>query len=160
MVWVDVLILAVVAVSTLISLLRGFFREVLSLVAWVLAFWLALAFAGTVAAHLGFVSESEVVRSVAAFIAIFVGALLVGALVNHLVGALVKSTGLAGTDRVIGMLFGFARGVALVAALMVVGMLAGLESEAWWHQSRLIGPLMPLAAWMHGFLPQDIGATV
>lgn len=160
MVWVDVLILLVVAVSTLISLLRGFFREVLSLIAWVLAFWLAIAFAGAVATHLGFVSDSEVVRSVTAFVGIFVVALLVGAVVNHLVGVLVKSTGLGGTDRVIGMVFGFARGVAVVAALVVVGIVAGLDSEPWWQQSKLIEGLMPVAAWMHGFLPQDIGTTV
>lgn len=157
MAWVDIGIIALVVISTVIGVLRGLVREVLSLAAWIVAFWLALAFAGTLAPHLGFVSESDAMRTVAAFVALFVGTLVVVAFVNHIVVALVKGAGLSGVDRAAGMAFGVARGVAVVAALMVIGLTAGAQSEAWWQSSRAIAFLEPVAEWMQGFLPRDIG---
>lgn len=151
MVWVDWVLLAVIVVSTLISLIRGFIREVLSLVAWVLAFWVAIAFAEPVAPLLGFMSESETVRTVAAFILLFLVTLIAAAIVNHLIGLLVSKTGLSGTDRSIGMLFGLARGVALVTVAIVVGLVAGLQAESWWSESRVIGTLQPLADRLIGY---------
>jgi membrane protein required for colicin V production len=158
MVWLDIAILALIGVSTVVGLMRGFVREVLSLVAWVVAFWLALGFAGELAPYLDFVSDSEVVRSISAFVVLFVAALLVFALVNHLIAIVVKSTGLHGTDRVLGMAFGFLRGVVVVAAIMVVGIVAEQQREDWWQDSELIAALEPVAVWLHGFIPPDIGA--
>ena len=158
MVWLDIAILALIGVSTVIGLVRGLVREVLSLVAWVAAFWLALGFAGELAPYLDFVSDSEVVQSITAFVVLFVVALLVGALINHLVAIVIKSTGLTGTDRVLGMAFGLLRGVVLVAAIMVVGIVAERQGEDWWQDSELIALLEPVAVWLHGFIPPDIGA--
>ena len=158
MVWLDIAILALIGVSTVIGLVRGLVREVRSLVAWVAAFWLALGFACELAPYLDFVSDSEVVQSITAFVVLFVVALLVGALINHLVAIVVKSTGLTGTDRVLGMAFGLLRGVVLVAAIMVVGIVAERQGEDWWQDSELIALLEPVAVWLHGFIPPDIGA--
>ena len=72
MVWVDIAILALIGVSTVIGLVRGLVREVLSLIAWVAAFWVAIGFAGTLEPHLGFISDSDVVRAIAAFTILFV----------------------------------------------------------------------------------------
>ncbi len=157
MIWVDWVILAVIGVSTLISLVRGFVREVLSLVAWVAAFWIALTFADLAAPYLGFLSGSDVVRMVVAFVALFVTALVAFAIVNFLIAKLVEQTGLSGTDRAIGMLFGLARGVVLVAAALLVAALAGHEDSSWWTDSRLVDPFIPLVEWMRGWLPQEIG---
>lgn len=157
MIWVDWVILAVIGVSTLISLIRGFVREVLSLIAWVAAFWVALTFADLIAPHLTFIAESEVVRMIVAFVALFVAALVVLAIVNFLIAKLVEQTGLSGTDRAVGTLFGLARGFVLVAAALLVAALAGQEDTSWWTGSRLVGPFMPLVEWMHGWLPKEIG---
>ncbi len=158
MLWVDVAILALIAVSTVIGLMRGLVKEVLSLVAWVVAFWVAIGFAAELSPHLGFISESEVMRAIAAFVILFVAALVVAALVNYLIAMLVKGTGLHGTDRVLGMVFGFLRGVVVVAALLVVGLVAEQQGEDWWQGSFMVDALEPVAVWMHGFLPTDIGA--
>lgn len=157
--WIDLAILAAIGVSTLISLVRGFVREILSLVVWVLAFLVALTFAGALSAHLAFVSDSGTMRSIAAFVALFVATLIAGAIVNHMIGAVISGAGLRWVDRAAGTLFGLVRGVALVAALMVVGLIAGLDARPWWQESSMIGLLQPVAAWMHGWLPPDIGAT-
>ena len=156
--WVDIAILALIVVSTVIGVVRGLVREVLSLVAWVAAFWVALAFADALAPHLGFVSDSEAIRSLTAFAGLFVVTLIVGALVNYMIGILVKSTGLGGTDRVLGMVFGLLRGVVVVGALLVVGLVGGARDEDWWQESVMVGGLEPVALWLHGFLPDDIGS--
>ncbi len=158
MLWVDVAILALIGVSTVIGLMRGLVKEVLSLVAWVAAFWVAIGFAGALSPHLGFVSESEVMRAIAAFAILFLASLLVAALLNHLIAMLVKGTGLHGTDRVLGMVFGFLRGIVVVAALMVIGLVADQQQADWWQGSFMVDALEPVAVWMHGFLPTDIGA--
>ncbi|MEX0900582.1 MAG: CvpA family protein [Gammaproteobacteria bacterium] len=158
MLWVDVAILALIGVSTVIGLMRGLVKEVLSLLAWVAAFWVAIVFAAELSPHLGFVSDSEVVRAIAAFVTLFLATLVVAALLNHLIAMLVKGTGLHGTDRVLGMGFGLLRGVVVVAALMVIGLVAEQQTEDWWRGSFMIDALDPVAVWMHGFLPSDIGA--
>jgi membrane protein required for colicin V production len=158
MLWVDVAILALIGVSTVIGLMRGLVKEVLSLVAWVAAFWLAIGFAAELSPHLGFISDTEVVRAIAAFVILFVAALIVAALLNHLIAMLVKGTGLHGTDRVLGMVFGFLRGIVVVAALLVIGLVAEQQGKDWWRGSFIIDALEPVAVWMHGFLPTDIGA--
>jgi membrane protein required for colicin V production len=160
MTWIDAVIIALILVSTAVGIWRGFVRETLSLLAWIVSFWLAIVAAPHVAPYLSSVTDSETARAVLAFVLVFVAALFVAGLVNHLVVSLVRTAGLGGADRVVGMLFGLARGVAVVAAVMVVGLVAGADAEPWWRESRALGALMPIAAWMHGFLPPDIGTQV
>ncbi|HEX5513446.1 MAG TPA: CvpA family protein [Gammaproteobacteria bacterium] len=155
--WADYLIIAIIAVSALISLVRGFVREVLSIVVWVAAFWLAIVFARPFASLLSRYIESPMLQVVAAFAVIFVGTLLVGAIVGFFGGLLVDKTGLTGTDRAIGVVFGAARGLILTALLILVLGLTRMPQEAWWRQSTMINWLQPLVCefavgeWMRGF---------
>jgi len=152
MAWLDIVLLAIIVVSTLVSLIRGFIREVLSLAAWILAFWVSIGFADRVAPSLMFMSESDIVRLITAFVVLFLVTLIAAALVNHLISLLVTKTGLSGTDRVVGMMFGLVRGVALIAVAMVVGLVAGVDAEAWWQASKVVEILTPLAEWMRSYV--------
>lgn len=154
MIWVDWVFLAVIVVSTLISLIRGFVREILSLVAWVGAFWVAVTFSSSLAPSMTFVSDSEIVQVVAAFSTLFLVTLILAAMINFLIGKLVDKTGLTGTDRAVGMLFGLARGVALVTVVIVLGMVGGLHRQDWWAMSKVITTLQPLAEWLVAQVPE------
>src|SRR5690606_38115694 len=112
--WVDWAIIAVIAVSSLISLKRGFVKEALSLVTWIVAGVVAWMFGGALAEHLSEFIATPSVRVIAACALLFIVTLLVGGLVNFLIGELIRVTGLDGTDRVLGMVFGAARGALLV----------------------------------------------
>ena len=155
MIWVDYIIIGVIGLSALISLIRGFVREALSLAVWVLAFFVAWTFFRELAQHLTWFSLPSVRLGVALAIP-FLTTLLVGGLVNYLVGQLVDKTGLTGTDRLIGMLFGAARGVLLVTLLILLAGLTPLPNDPWWNESQLIGYFQELALWLKTLLPEDL----
>ncbi|QIT54711.1 CvpA family protein [Aquisalimonas sp. 2447] len=141
--WLDYAILAVIAVSVVISLIRGFVREVISLVVWVAAFWVGIRYSDNLAVHLSDYIASPTLQLGAAFAALFVATLIVGAVINYVAGQLVGRTGLTGTDRYIGLIFGLARGVVVVAVLVLAAGLTALPREPWWQDSLLVAQFQP-----------------
>ncbi len=95
-------------------------------------------------------------RTAIGFIGLFIVVLVVGGLANYLLGRLVESTGLSGTDRLLGGLFGIARGAALVVVAILVAGFTPLPADPWWKESRLINSFMPLVAWSSDFLPVSV----
>lgn len=156
MVWVDVAILIIVVISALISLIRGFVREALSLVVWGAAFVIALVFSPQMGQFLQRWIEEPTLNRLAAYASLFVATLVVGGLVNYLVGLLIKSTGLSGTDRMIGVVFGIFRGVVIVAALIMVAGYTTLPQTDWWKSSMFVEHLEPVAAWLKEQIPEDV----
>ena len=145
--WVDWAIIAVVAISSLISLKRGFVKEALSLISWIVAGVVAWSFGGALSAHLETVIDTPSARVIAACAILFVATLLVFALVNFLIGELVRVTGLSGTDRLLGMVFGAARGGLLVVLLVGLVSLAPVDQDPWWQQSQLVPHFLMVADW-------------
>lgn len=156
MTWFDYLIIAVIAISALISLWRGFLREAFSLAVWVLAFWVAWSFFRDLAPHLAEWIDTPSIRLGLAFAGLMVITLVVGGLVTFLLAQLVEHTGLSGTDRLVGMVFGGARGVLLVAALVLLAGLTPLPDDPWWRSSVLVPYFEELALWLRDLLPSDI----
>ncbi len=154
--WVDFVLIAIVAVSMAISLVRGFVSEAFSLAAWILAFWIGWLFFRELAVHLEPWVSVPSLRLGLAFSVLFLVTLILGAMVNFLVSQLVERTGLTGTDRLLGMFFGVARGVVLISILVLLAGLTPLPDDPWWKQSRLIPHFQELAIWLRGFLPVDV----
>ncbi|QFT55768.1 CvpA family protein [Microbulbifer sp. THAF38] len=137
--WADWTIVAIVGVSTLIGLSRGFVRETLSLLTWVAAFLVAMMFREQLAPLLSNLVDTPSLQAIAAFAILFFGTLLAGALLNMMLSAFVEATGLSGTDRVLGMVFGLARGAIVVMALLILApALAPVDQDSWWSESVLI----------------------
>ncbi len=155
MAWLDVAILTIVLVSALISLVRGFVREAFSLAVWVLAFWVSWSFFRDLEVPLQAWIDSPTVRLGIAFAALMVATLVVGGLVNYLIIQLVERTGMSGTDRLIGMVFGAARGILLVAVLVLLAGLTPMPREEWWLASELVGYFQELAFWLRDLLPPE-----
>ncbi|KRT55795.1 CvpA family protein [endosymbiont of Ridgeia piscesae] len=154
--WIDILILIVVAISAIISLVRGFVSEALSLATWVVGFWVAWLFFRPLAVQLEPWIDVPSLRLGASFGLLLIVTLLLGAILNRFLALLVDSTGLTGTDRMIGMLFGIARGVLMVAILVLLAGLTPLPGDGWWHESSLIPYFEEMALWMKQNLPDDI----
>jgi membrane protein required for colicin V production len=146
--WIDWVALGIIALSTLASLWRGFVREALSLVAWVAAFVIATVMSDRMAGLLGEFVGNETARYVAAWILLFIGILVLGALVNSLMAQLIRATGLSGLDRILGMVFGFARGLVVVLALLYVAReLLPPQEQQIFQDSRLLPHLDMVATW-------------
>lgn len=160
MTWVDIAILAIIVVSAVVSLLRGFVREALSLATWVLAFWIGFGFSGSLAVYFAEWISIPSLQMAAAFAVLFLATLALGAWLNYLVYKIVEKTGLSGTDRIIGVAFGAARGVLVVVVLVLLAGLTPLPGDPWWGQSRLLGSFETMALWVRGYLPADIAGNV
>ena len=145
--WADWAIIAIIVLSGLISLNRGFIKEALSLLIWVLAFVIARMFSANMATLLVDYIDVSTVRYAAAFAMLFAATLMAGALVNYLISTLVRMTGLSGTDRVLGIVFGLARGGLLVVVAIALVKNTPLTEAMWWYESALIPEFLMLEEW-------------
>ena len=98
MLWIDFVILGIIAISTLVSLIRGFVKEAVSLAVWVAAFFIASQFYQDLAVYFTQIQD-QMLRNAAAIAALFVVTLILGAIINYILSKLVQTTGLSGTDR-------------------------------------------------------------
>ena len=156
MVVLDWVIVGVVLVSTLISLVRGFVKEVLSLLTWVAAFGIALGFSQPASAYIPQAVDIPSARVALAFLALFVVVLIIGGIINWAVSTAVNKTGLSGTDRSVGMVFGLARGVFIIAILILLAHLTAMPKESWWQSSVLLPQFEHVAYWIKALLPTDV----
>ncbi|NQZ82447.1 MAG: CvpA family protein [Colwellia sp.] len=155
MIWVDYAILAVVGISTLISLARGFVKEAISLVIWIGAFFIASSFYVNLASFLTNISD-PFLRNAASIAILFIATLVLGALINYIIGQLVSKTGLSGTDRVLGLAFGALRGVLVVSAILFfMDAFTPASSSPWWQSSVLIPEFKLIVVWFFEYLKQS-----
>lgn len=154
--YADYVILTIIVISILVGAIRGFIKEAFSLIVWAAAFLVAFQYSGMLAEQLETHIELPSVRTSLAFAGLFLAVLLVGGLLTFLVGKLVEKTGLSGTDRLLGGVFGGVRGVIIVLVLILVAGLTPIPKDPWWQQSRTIQSLMPLAEWSTQYLPDYI----
>ena len=156
MIWIDYAILAIVGISGVISLMRGFVREALSLAGWIAAFWISLAFSGRAAVLLdGYVTVPSA-RLAIAFAVLFIGVLLLCGILLRMAGLLVERTGMSGTDRTLGIVFGVLRGIVIAALLVMLAGLTPLPRDPWWRQSVFLPHFVELAHELRFYLPPDI----
>lgn len=157
--WVDYTIIVVIAFSTLISFFRGFLREAISLVVWVVGILLALKFADTVQNYFTTWITSNGLRYALAFILIFLAVFLIGVIINMAFHAVIAKSGLSITDRFLGIFFGAARGVLIVAVVLIfVGASSSTaaKKEDALSRSQLAEKFMPITRWISQFLPKEI----
>jgi len=152
----DYAILAVIIVSTLISLVRGFLKELMSLVIWALGFWIAIKLYNAVAVILEPYIANAAVRQIVSFAGIFLLVLLLGALLSYLFSFIIIKSGLSGTDRLLGMVFGCARGILLIAVILLLVSATSFVQDEWWKKSIIIPHLQILVDWLRVFLPQKM----
>ncbi len=157
--WVDGALLAVLAASVIVGLVRGFVFECLSLAGWLVAWFAAQWGAPLLAPHIPVGAPASALNLGVAFAAAFVAALVVWGLLAKLIRLLIHATPLSLPDRLLGAVFGLLRGgVLLLAVATVVGLTPAAQSRAWreakgaaWLQQSLavLKPLLPEAAARH-----------
>ncbi|MBP3748900.1 MAG: CvpA family protein [Ruminobacter sp.] len=165
--WIDYAIIGIVVISMLISLIRGFIKEILSLVAWVAAFFVATNFYDTFASLITFTDDTAVRYAVSLFV-LFIGTLMIIGFVNYVITMVLKKTGLSGTDRMLGTAFGAVRGVliVLIAACGLqlafnYGYFSRMKSEQWYKDAVVLPEVLHVAdSTLKSFGLENIGKSM
>lgn len=146
--WADLAIIGILSLSAVISIVRGFIKEAMSLVIWLVAAVVATVFDERLAVWLVDAIATPSLRMLSAWLGLFVAVLIVGGIANYLLGQLVRATGLSGTDRLLGMIFGAIRGAIIVMVLLIVlpGVIP-IDQDPWWRDSLLIPQFLEFEDW-------------
>lgn len=155
--YLDAVLGGIVILSALIGLARGFVKEVLSLFAWIAAIYVAWLFAERVANdYIRQFIDDELVSYLAAFGLLFLAVLFIIGLFNLVITQLFNAAGMGGLNRLLGMLFGFARGFVIGALVVFVLNLTPLTRDDWWQQSQLRPYFADVGEWGWSKLPDKI----
>ncbi len=157
--WVDWAIIAMVASSTLVSLWRGFVAEAMSLAGWVAAFVGANLFSEAMAQLLAPYVDNVGARYLAGYVIVFIAVLIAANICSFLLKQLVRMTGMSVLDRILGTVFGFARGVLVVLVLVLLAReLITPDNLQWMQDSQLMPHLELLVQWVERVFGQlDFG---
>lgn len=156
----DYAVLGIVGLSVLLSMMRGFVREILALASWVTAFFVAKLYTLEIAPLLPSSIPSEALRFLAAFLICFLATLLVCSLLSIALSQLLKNMGLTWLDRILGILFGMARGLIIVAVLVFLAGLTSLPKDQRWQTAMFSAPLEAMVTAMLPWLPADVAKHV
>lgn len=154
--WIDLTIIGVIALSMLMGMVRGFVKELIALCVWALALYVAYNYSSLLDPLLQKYIADQTAKTVVSFVIVLVGVLIAGGIVNASLGVILKKTGLSGPDRMLGIGFGFVRGVLIVAFVLTALKMTSLPHEQFAKDSVLYARFDPLVSWFDSKIPEVI----
>lgn len=152
----DIVIIVALLLSVLIGVMRGFVREVFSLITWIASFWLAYQFSGQFAHLFEPYVKDDMLRVWAAFLGVFIVSLLALSLVSLIIRSLLSVVGVGGIDRSLGAVFGAVRGGVIIAVLLTMVRVAGADEARLVGNSQLAPYFEPLVRVMVDLVPSNL----
>ena len=156
----DYVVLGIVAASLLLGLWRGVVGELIALAAWILAFLAAVEFGGEIGNAVFKGISDATVRNLAGCVAVFVGVLILMALVRLALSGMIKALGLSLSDRFLGLIFGVGRGVLIALILVMAGGLTSAPKKSWWRNAMFSAPLETVVLAVKPWLPDDLAKRI
>ncbi|HEY5643770.1 MAG TPA: CvpA family protein [Woeseiaceae bacterium] len=153
---IDIIIAVAIVISVIVGFVRGFVKETISIAALLFAIWAALYFGPAVGDVSNSWLSSEELQRWFGRILIFAVVLSLGGLLGWGISKLVRLSVLSGLDRMLGSLFGAARGVLLIAVAVLGGQFAGFDNDDWWLDSRSIPYFTVIAEWITVMAPEGL----
>ncbi len=154
--WVDIAILVIIVLSVLLSTVRGFAKDAISLAAWILAFIIAITLGDKFALILPQSIEQPQLRLGISVAVLFIATLIMGGIANFILAGFINVAHLKNIDRSLGALFGFIRGVVIICLLVVLGAFIELQSTPWWQSSAFLPMAEAIIKWLLPILPEGI----
>lgn len=156
----DYVVIGIVGASLLLGLWRGVVGELIALAAWVLAFVVAFHFGGEIGRVVfGGIADSGM-QALAGFAAAFIGVLVVMALVRLAASGLIKALGLGLSDRLLGLVFGVARGMMIAMLMVAIGGMTSAPRQTWWQGATLSAPLETAVLAVKPWLPSELAKRI
>ena len=156
----DYAILLIVGLSIGLGWWRGFVYELVSLLGWIAAYFVARMFAVEVSAYVPDMVGTNASRTTVAYAGLFVATLIASGLVAWLMSKLVKFAGLGLMDGFMGGVFGLLRGMLLVLILVLLAGLTSLPKKPFWREAWASKPLQSVAIFAKDFLPENVAKKV
>jgi membrane protein required for colicin V production len=160
MVWIDIAIIALLAIYSITGIIRGYNQEVYSLAVWAIGIVVAWFFSHDFAILLSKFFGSPTARLAASFVSLVLITLFVGGIINMLLAENVKKTGLTFLDRLGGLVLGFGHGLVAAFALVVVAGLTPLPKDRWWQESKYLPPFQSLATLVKDNIPSTVASSI
>jgi membrane protein required for colicin V production len=150
---VDYILIAVVLISLVFGAVRGFLRESVALLGWLVGLWLAWRYAERLQPYLGGALAGTELQVWVARLIVLLAVVLTAWVIGSVLGYLVQRSGLTlGIDRILGGAFGLVRGAVIVGFVVMLADAARLRDEAWWKGSKLIPLGDEMASVLEGYV--------
>ena len=120
---------------------------------WIVAIWAGYNYSQNLTPWLQSYIQNPTARIAVAFMIIVLGVLIAGAIVNLILGLIMRRTGLGSMDKILGMFFGFARGVFMVSLVLAIVSQTSLPYQPYVAGSKVIPQLQPIINWITGYIP-------
>jgi len=150
---VDYLLAGAVLLSMLFGAVRGFLRESVALLGWLVGLWLAWRYSSLVEPYVGGLLADTLLQVWVARMIVLLAVVMAGWLLGSLLSYLVQRSGLTlGVDRMLGAVFGLVRGAVIVGFAVMLGQAAEMQREYWWRDSRLLPVGEEMAGVLRGYV--------
>ena len=151
--WVDIILIIIIGLSAITGLLRGFIKEFIALGVWIVAVWAGYNYSGVVNPYLQPYIQDQTIRTIIGFVVVVLGVLIAGGIANFVIGLFLRGSGLGAMDKVLGGIFGFARGVFILSLIFAILSMTSLPYQQYVGGSRVYNQLLPVIRWVSGYLP-------
>lgn len=156
----DYVVLGIIGISILISIMRGALKEIFALFGWLLAFYVARTYASLLVPLLPSDIPSEALKTLAAFVILMVSVLFVNSLITIAISSLISKIGVNWLNRLLGIFFGFARGLLIVCVCVFLSGMTNLPKERFWTDAMFSSPLEVLVKSLLPMLPESVAKYV
>lgn len=154
--WLDIGIMLVIVLSMLSGVFRGFIKELVAIGVWIAAFWFAIHYVHNLDPYVSPYIQDPSIRLVAEYIIILISFIVLGSIVNLILGLVLTTTGLGGIDRLLGAGFGFLKGVLIISLILLGLKMTPFPFQKYFGDSKMTVQFNPVVSWLEGYVPTVI----
>lgn len=158
----DIIVLAVMLLSGLLAMIRGFMREILSIAAWGAAALTTLYAFPKLLPTAKTYFNNDTIAMIAVVAGVFLGTLLVATIITSRISDMVLDSRIGALDRTLGFLFGLGRGllIVVVAFLFFAWLVPDKQQPDWVRSAKSLSVLQSSGVWLQSLLPDDPESTI